>query len=241
MQLPGPLKEALLIRRYKRFLADVETSDGGKTTLHCPNTGSMKNCQQPGSRVWYTLSANPARKYPGTWQLIEVDGGELVGINTALANSLAAELLASGGLPALAGYDVIRREVAYGVDKRSRIDLLLEDSAGSLPPCYVEIKNVSLGERGGVGLFPDAVTLRGQKHLKELQQVAASGCRAVLFFCVQHSGIEEVRPADEIDPDYGRLLREAAANGVELMAFGACFDLDSGAITLCRPLPVTLP
>ena len=241
MRLPEPLREAILLRRYKRFLADVETASGERLTLHCPNTGSMKNCQAPGSRVWYTVSANPARKYPGTWQLIEVDGRDLVGINTGLANKLVAELFGAAAVPSLQAYDLMRREVPYGIDGRSRIDLLLEDSGGTLPPCYVEIKNVSLGAEGGIGLFPDAVTLRGQKHLRELQRVAASGSRALLFFCVQHSGIAEVRPADEIDPEYGRLLREVAADGVELMAYGASVDVDSAEIVLRRPLPVRLP
>jgi len=240
MQLPSPLQTATLKRRYKRFLADVETAAGQSLTLHCPNTGSMKNCQQPGSRVWYTMSDNPKRKYPGTWHIVEVEGQHLVGINTSLANNLVAEAIEARRVPALKAYDTLRREVAYGEQRRSRIDLLLNSSQPGNPPCYVEIKNVSLGESDGTGLFPDAITKRGQKHLTDLMEEAGRGNRALLFFCVQHSGIECVRPADAIDPDYGRLLREAAAAGVGMLAFSANFDLEGGKITLARQLPVQL-
>ena len=236
MLFPDPLQEAVLLRRYKRFLADVELPDGRKMTLHCPNTGSMKNCQQPGSRIWFTLSDNPKRKYPGTWQIVEVDGGALVGINTSLANGLVAEAIAINRIAELSGYSSMRKEVAYG-KQRSRIDLLLESENGKRD-CFIEVKNVSLGVGYGVGLFPDAVTSRGQKHLQELIDVVRSGHRAVLFFCVQHSGIDAVRPADEIDPDYGQLLREAAKAGVELIAYRARFDLGKSGVELLDPLPV---
>lgn len=240
MKFPGPLHPAILLRRYKRFLADVELPDGSKITLHCPNTGSMKNCQQPGSRIWYSLSDNPQRKYPGTWQLVEVDGKYLVGINTGLANKLVYEALATGKVKELPHYSRIRSEVPYG-EQRSRIDLLLdspEDKGQAL--CYVEVKNVSLGVAGGQGLFPDAVTTRGQKHLQELMEVVRQGHRAVLFFCVQHTGIGHVSPADEIDPDYGRLLREAADVGVELLAMRAAYDLEKSELNLKTAIPVTL-
>lgn len=240
MKLPGPLREAVLLRRYKRFLADVETGEGERLTLHCPNTGSMKNCQEPGSRVWYSWSDNPKRKYPGTWQLLELSDGDLVGINTGLANHLVREAIEQGVVSELTGYQGLRREVAYGESGRSRIDLLLEDHIEA-PDCHVEVKNVSLGEAGAVGLFPDAVTVRGQKHLRELMQVRAAGGRAVLFFCVQHTGIGELRPADQIDPEYGRLLREAAAAGVELLAWRARFDVEEAEVSLVESLPVRLP
>ena len=236
MQFPDPLQEAVLLRRYKRFLADVELPDGRQMTLHCPNTGSMKNCQQPGSRVWFTLSDNPKRKYPGTWQIVEVEGGALVGINTGLANGLVAEAIAINRVAELSGYSSMRKEVAYG-NQRSRIDFLLASENGD-SDCFIEVKNVSLGVGDGVGLFPDAVTSRGQKHLQELIDVVRSGHRAVLFFCVQHSGIDVVRPADEIDPDYGQLLRDAAKAGVELVAYRARFDLEKSIVELLDPLPV---
>ena len=240
MNFTDPLQPAILIRRYKRFLADVELQDGSVLTLHCPNTGSMKNCQEPGSRVWYSLSDNPKRKYPGTWQLIEVDKKYLVGINTGLANKLVQEAIATDKVPELHNYSRIRSEVPYG-EQRSRIDLLLDSPEDAKQPrCYVEVKNVSLGVGGGLGLFPDAVTVRGQKHLQELIEMVQQGHRAVLFFCVQHTGIDRVSPADEIDPQYGSLLREAASAGVELLAMRASYDLDNSSLCLSTEIPVVL-
>jgi sugar fermentation stimulation protein A len=230
------LREARLIRRYKRFLADVELADGSQLTLHCPNTGSMKNCQEPGCRIWYSTSDNAKRKYPHTWELIENPQGHLIGINTGRANSLVREAVEAGRVAGLTGYQQCRAEVPYGSQK-SRIDLLL---SGSGPDCYVEIKNVSLGVGDGLGLFPDAVTTRGHKHLQELMEVAAAGERAVLLFCVQHTGINRVGPADAIDPRYGELLREAAGRGVELMAQGASIDTASARIDLNNSLAVVL-
>lgn len=237
MLFDPPLQSAILIQRYKRFLADVRLPDGSQLTLHCPNTGSMLNCQVPGSRVWYSTAANPDRKYPHTWELVESPEGELIGINTGRANHLVREAIEAQRLVELRDYPVLRGEVSYGQEK-SRIDLLLQGHA-SQPDCYVEIKNVSLGMGAGLGLFPDAVTQRGQKHLRELMQVRAAGLRAVLLFCVQHTGIAELRPADAIDPEYGMLLREASAQGVELLAYAA--SLAPGEITLAARLPVVLP
>ncbi len=240
MKLQDPLHSGILIKRYKRFLADIELDDGSLMTLHCPNTGSMKNCQDPGSRIWYSLSDNPKRKYPGTWQVIEMNGKDLVGINTGLANALVAEAIGAGRISQLPPSGELRREVPYGTDNKSRIDLLLMPEGEEARPCYIEIKNVSLGEAEGVGLFPDAVTQRGQKHLRELMQVKQQGDRAMLFFCVQHSGIASVSPADSIDPEYGQLLREAHHVGVEIVAYRASFDLANNVIELTTELPVLL-
>lgn len=240
MQFEQPLQQAILLKRYKRFLADIELPSGEIITIHCPNTGSMKNCQQVGSRVWYTDSENPKRKYPCTWQIVEVDSGDLAGINTGLANKLVHEAISEGRVEQLASYAEIRTEVAYG-EQGSRIDILLDnpeqDDAWS---CYVEVKNVSLGIGQGMGIFPDSVTSRGQKHLQELMYMRAQGHRAVLLFCVQHSGIQQVAPADELDPEYGRLLRLAAGSGVEVLAYGVTFDLTNSAIKLAGQLPVIL-
>lgn len=234
------LEQAVLIRRYKRFLADVELDDGSKLTIHCPNTGSMKNCQDPGSRVWYTDSKNEKRKYPCTWQIIEVAETDLVGINTGLANGLVAEAITDNLVTQLPGNGLMSREVSYG-EQGSRIDLLLDYSASGVgEKCYVEVKNVSLGMGEGIGVFPDAVTTRGQKHLQELMAVRRDGYRAVLFFCVQHSGIDTVTAADDIDPRYGQLLREAADQGVEIIAYRAEFDIAGASITLWTELPVLL-
>lgn len=238
MKFPEKLQTAVLLRRYKRFLADIELPDGSQMTIHCPNTGSMKNCQQPGSRVWYTMTDNPKRKYPGTWQLVEADGRYIVGINTGLANKLVREAIEQGLVASLGQFDALTSEVPYG-KQRSRIDLLLESSRrGS---CYVEVKNVSLGGSDGQGLFPDAVTQRGQKHLQELMEIVRQGRqRAALFFCVQHSGITRLSPADEIDPEYSRLLRQAAVEGVQLLAYRARFDLEESRVWLQDEIPVAL-
>jgi len=240
MKFDQPLQEAILIKRYKRFLADVELADGSQLTLHCPNTGSMKNCQQPGSRVWFTDSGNPKRKYPCTWQIVEVEQQHLVGINTGLANGLVEEAIVAGNIAELPPTASVRREVKYG-EQGSRIDLLLDYGCdGKEELCYIEVKNVSLGLGKGLGVFPDAVTSRGQKHLQELMEMHKQGHRALLFFCVQHSGIDRVTAADDIDPRYGELLRQAAKTGVQIIAYRAEFDLDAASICLQTGLPVLL-
>ncbi|WP_426415875.1 DNA/RNA nuclease SfsA [Aestuariirhabdus sp. LZHN29] len=234
-----PLIEGRLLRRYKRFLADVETAEGGCLTVHCPNTGSMKNCAAPGSRVWYWDSGNSQRKYPHTWELVETtldEGGGgsiagLAGVNTARPNHLAREAIESGCLVELQGYSEILREVAYGKE-RSRIDLLLR--ASDRADCYVEVKSVTLAVGSGVGLFPDSVSARGAKHLRELMAVVKAGYRGVLLYVVPHTAIERVAPAHEIDPEYAATLRQALACGVEVIAYGANISLD--AITLERRL-----
>jgi len=234
MQFDPPLQVARLVRRYQRFLADVVCSDGTPLTVHCPNTGSMRACAEPGSRVWYRDSGNPQRKYPCTWELVEVQGRFLACINTQRANGLVEAALHAGTVPSLRGYTRLQREVRYGAEN-SRIDLLLHFAAQR---CYVEVKNVTLLEEDGIGAFPDAVTQRGAKHLRELQQMVREGQRAVLVFCVAHTGIQAVRPADHIDPGYGRALREAVAAGVEVVALGA--EITPQAMALRGPLPVLL-
>ncbi|KEI69992.1 DNA/RNA nuclease SfsA [Endozoicomonas elysicola] len=242
MKYDSHLSEARLIRRYKRFMADVELSDGSQITLHCPNTGSMKNCLYPGYRVWYSDSKNPKRKYPCTWEQAEIpvifDGEEritLAGLNTGRANALVEELLMAGEVQELSEYQNIRREVRYG-EENSRIDLLLQQEG--LVDCYVEVKSVTLAMGDGFGLFPDAVTSRGTKHLRELTQMVAGGDRAVLFFCVQHTGIDRVSAAKEIDPVYAEALKKAVDAGVEVMAWGA--EMSADKIELVRQLPVIL-
>ena len=240
MQLQNKLQAGVLLKRYKRFLADITTQEGESITIHCPNTGSMKNCQEPGSRVWYSDSGNPKRKYACTWELVEVDNKHIVGINTGLANKLVHEAITSIRIDELAGYESLRTEVAYG-EQKSRVDLLLQGTASDPDAlCYVEVKNVSLGLGDGLGSFPDAVTTRGQKHLQELLHMHTLGHRAVLLFCVQHSGIQRIIPADEIDPEYGRLLREVVSKGVEVLAYRVEFDLQNSGITLGEKVPVLL-
>lgn len=228
-----------LIRRYKRFLADVRLDDGSVITVHCPNTGSMKNCTEQDAEVWLSTSENPNRKYPHTWELIRTHRGHYIGINTHRANELVETAIRSGRITPLTGYAGLAREVRYGT-QNSRIDLLLTDE--SKADCFVEVKSVTLLEEPasrGVGYFPDAVSERGSKHLEELQAAVAAGHRAVLFFCVQHTGINEVRPADHIDERYGRLLREAKAAGVELLAYKV--RKTPHGLALSRPLDVNLP
>lgn len=231
MLLQHQLTPGKLVRRYKRFLADVELADGTVVTAHCPNSGSMRGCAAPGSPVLLSTSDNPARKYCHTWELVYADGC-WIGINTGLPNRLAREAIEQGIVTELQGYGRISQEVCYGVE-RSRIDLLLEEPG----LCYVEVKNVTLVENG-MARFPDAATTRGQKHLRELMAMVAGGARAVNFFVVQHAGARAVTPADDIDPAYGRLLRQAARAGVELLAYQA--DITPAEIVICRPLPIVL-
>ncbi|MDN6874553.1 DNA/RNA nuclease SfsA [Pseudomonas citronellolis] len=235
MRFAPELEEARLLRRYKRFLADIETAGGEQLTIHCPNTGSMLNCMSEGCRVWFSRSDDPKRKLPGTWELSETPQGRLACVNTGRANRLVEEALLAGSVAELAGFAALRREVAYGVEN-SRADFRLEFAAG---PVFVEVKSVTLGfDATPVAAFPDAVTIRGAKHLRELAALARQGIRAVLLYCVNLSGIEAVRPAEEIDPAYAAALREARDAGVEMLAYGA--DIDVSEIRLSRPLRIEL-
>ncbi len=235
MKIQGPWLPGKLIKRYKRFLADVTLEDGTLITAHTPNTGSLKGCCVPGSKVWLRDTQNEARKYPYSWELVEPEPGVWVGINTGLSNQLVREGIETGVIEPLQGYSQISTEVRYGLEK-SRIDLLLEREGH--PPCYVEVKNVTLVE-GEIALFPDAVTVRGTKHLRELIEVVNQGERGVLVFCVQRKDGRELRPADEIDPVYGKTLRQAMSAGVEVYAYQA--DPKPGEICLDRTLPVVCP
>jgi sugar fermentation stimulation protein A len=234
MKFRATLVEGRLIRRYKRFLADVQLG-GGVITAACPNTGSMMGCAEAGNRVWLSESDSATRKYRHTWELVEV-GKTLIGINTALPNALVHEAIEGGAIPELAGYASIRREVPFG-EERSRVDLLLE--APRRPPCYVEVKNVTAAVTKGVALFPDCVSDRGAKHLRELIRLKAAGLRPVQMYCVQRGDVKEVRPADGIDVEYGRMLREAIAAGVEVMAYRARITPDE--IRLEKRIPVVCP
>lgn len=234
MKFEQALTAGRLVRRYKRFLAEVDTA-AGVVTAHCPNTGSMAGCAEPGMPVWLSYAPKPSRKLAWTWELVEVAGGVLAGVHTGRSNALVREALEAGRLPALAGYPRLRSEVRYGV--ASRIDLLLEGDGR--PPCYVEVKNVTAAVADGIGFFPDAVTSRGLKHVRELQAQVEAGARAALVFCVQREDVQEVRPADHIDPAYGQALRRAVAAGVEVLALGA--TLSPSSIELARPLAVVLP
>jgi sugar fermentation stimulation protein A len=217
MRFHPPLEEGRLIRRYKRFLADIETVRGELLTIHCPNTGSMLNCQVEGGQVWFSRSNDPRRKLPGTWAIGETPHGRQFCVNTARANGLIEEALRAGVIAELDGFTELKREVAYGQES-SRIDFRLDYPSG---PAYVEVKSVTLGFEGSsVAAFPDAVTQRGAKHLRELAHLARDGIRAVQLYCVNLTGIDAVRPAEEIDSAYAAAFREAVACGVEVLAYG---------------------
>ncbi len=235
MKFPTPLVRGRLIKRYKRFLADVSLDTGEPVTATCPNTGSMMGLAVPGAAVWLSVSASPTRKYPHTWELVEADAGRgptLVGINTSHPNRLVADAIASGALAEVSGYATLRREVKYGLS--SRIDILLEDPAKGL--CYVEIKNVHLSRRAGLAEFPDSVTERGAKHLAELSAMVAEGHRAVMVYLIQRADADAVSLAADIDPRYAAAFEAARAAGVEAIAY-AC-DLSPTEITIARPVPI---
>ena len=234
MQFLPPLKPARLIQRYKRFLADVVTPEGKEITLHCPNTGAMTGCATPGDTVWYSTSDSKTRKYAHTWEITETQAGAFICVNTLRANQLVKEAIQSSVIPELCGYSMLKSEVKYG-EERSRIDFLLQ--ADERRNCYIEVKSVTLAEED-YGYFPDAVTERGQKHLRELMSVVASGDRAVVLFAVLHSAITRFSPARHIDPKYAQLLNEAQSKGVEILAYKA--ELSADTMTLIEPLPVVL-
>lgn len=229
-----PLQPATLIKRYKRFLADVTLPNGEIKTMHCANTGAMTGCASAGNQVWYSTSNNPKRKYPNSWELSVTAKNDWICINTAKANALVVEAIEQHRIPQLAGYDTLRTEVKYGKEN-SRIDILLEQTASepSRPACYIEVKSVTLLQEeygAGCGFFPDAVTTRGQKHLRELIEMVELGHRAVLFFAVLHTGIENVATAHHIDADYSQLLKQAQKAGVEVLCYKA--DISAKQIEL---------
>lgn len=222
MRFEPALEEGRLVRRYKRFFADIETASG-PLTIHCPNTGSMLNCLNPGGRVWFSRNDDPKRKLRGTWELGETPHGRLACFNTGRANALVEEALRGGVIAELAGFAELRREVCYG-EESSRADFRLEFADG---PAYVEVKSVTLGFADcAVAAFPDAVTARGTKHLRELAALARQGVRAVLLYCVNLSDIEAVRVAAEIDAAYAAAWLDAQAAGVEVLAYAAAIAPD---------------
>ena len=218
MLFSTPLIPATLVRRYKRFLADVVLPSGEAVTAHVANPGSMIGLAPPGAKVWLSKSNNPKRKLAHSWELVEVDlgaGHEMVGVNTSHPNRLIADALAAGAIPELVGYDRVRREVKYG--ENSRVDFLLESA--TRPSCYVEVKNVHLMRTKGLAEFPDAVTARGAKHLDELGRMVAVGHRAVMLFLIQIGSATRFTLARDIDLAYGTAFDRARAQGVEAIAW----------------------
>ena len=202
-----------LIKRYKRFLADVRLESGDTVTAHCPNSGSMKACSEPGRPVYLSHHDNPKRKLKYTWEMIDM-GSSLVGVNTNVPNKLVKSSIEAGMIPELAGYETVTPEVK--VSDHSRLDLVLSDPDKGR--CYIEIKNCSLVDRGHAQ-FPDAVTERGLKHIHELESLLQQGNRCVMFYLIQRMDADRFSPADHIDPAYGKGLRQAAKQGVETLVY----------------------
>jgi sugar fermentation stimulation protein A len=235
MRFPTPLLRGTLVKRYKRFLADVKLDDGRLITAVCPNTGSMMGLTAPGSTVWLSESDVPTRKYRHTWEMVEADLGKgpaLVGINTALPNKLVAEAITAVRVKALAGYPGFRREVKYG--KNSRVDLLLE--CADKGKCYVEIKNVHLSRKHGLAEFPDSVTERGTKHLAEMSDMVREGHRAVMVYLIQRGEARRLSFARDVDPNYGAAYDAAIAAGVEAIALRC--RLSTEEIVVDKPVPI---
>jgi sugar fermentation stimulation protein A len=232
MRFQTPLVPGRLIRRYKRFLAEVELDAGGVVTAHCPNPGSMMGLSDPGLRVWLEPNDDPRKKLKYGWRLAELPGGHWSGIDTAVPNRVVAEALAARALPELAAYATVRPEVAYGT--RSRVDFLL--TGPGLPDAYVEVKNVHLRRDGDWAEFPDSVTTRGAKHLRELADVVAAGHRAVMLYLVQRTDCTRLKMAADLDPGYAAAFEDAHRAGVEML----CYDtrISGDGVFLHRALPV---
>ena len=232
MKFDAPLKHGTLLRRYKRFLADVELESGERVTAHCPNTGGMLGCQKEGSAVVLSHRPSPKRKLDYRWELAS-DGGQWVGIYSAYANALVEEALAQGAIEcfAEAGWSW-RREVSVA---DSRLDFLLEHSESGRQ-CYVEVKSVTASTEPGVALFPDAVTQRGRRHLEALMALKAEGVDVAMLFVVQRGDCDRIRVAPEFDPDYAKTLAEAIDRGVEVMAVGC--DVSPRGISVVHSLPM---
>ena len=235
MEFDSPLVAGRLVKRYKRFLADVTLDNGETVTATCANTGSMRGLVEPGVRVWLSTNDSPTRKYRHTWEMVENDAGRgptMVGINTGHPNKLVDEAIGAGKISALKGYSERRREVKYGVN--SRIDILLESAKKGR--CYVEVKNVHMMREPGVAEFPDSVTSRGAKHLTEMANMVAEGHRAVMVYLIQRADATRLTFARDIDPEYGAAFDEAAARGVEALAYRC--DLTPAGIAVEKKVPI---
>ncbi len=231
MQFEQALKQGTLLRRYKRFLADIRLEDGAELTIHCPNSGSMRSCSEPGSPVCYSKSDNPKRKYPHTLEMVH-NGRTWIGVNTSRTNTIVAEAIEQQKITELGPFDAIRKEIK--TSDSSRLDLMLEDRGQRT---YIEIKNCSLAENGRA-MFPDAVTSRGTRHLQELARLVSAGHRGVIFFLVQRLDCHSFAPAAAIDPVYASTLAQVHRSGVDILAYQAQVTPES--IEVVKSLPVIL-
>lgn len=231
MQFPAPLIKGRLIKRYKRFLSDIELASGEIVTAHVANSGSMMGLKDPGREVWLSPANNPKRKLQYTWELVDV-GSSLVGINTSLPNAIVAEAIAASAIPELAGYEHLKREVKYG--ENSRIDIFLSDD--QKPDCYVEIKNVTLKRDKDWAEFPDAVTSRGTKHLRELSNMVQEGHRAVMLYLIQRQDCNGFSIAKDIDPEYANAFQQAIAAGVEILGYDCHISTKNIVIGARKPI-----
>jgi len=231
MKFNPPLQSATLLKRYKRFLADVKLEDGRETTVHCPNSGSMRGCSTPGSQVFLSRSENPKRKYPHTLEMV-LNGTTWIGVNTMRTNALVAEAIAAGRISEFQNMDSVQSEIKTSAS--TRLDLLLTKDARTI---YMEIKSCSLAENGWA-MFPDAVTTRGTKHLHELADLVSRGHEGVIFFCVQRLDAEQFRPAVQTDPVYAETLSQVHRQGVRILVYQA--EITPQEIHIIRPLPFSL-
>ncbi len=234
MRFPTPLVPARLIRRYNRFLSDMVLEGGSEVRAHCPNPGSMMGLKDPGLRCWLEPNDDPKKKLKYGWRLVELEGGDWSGVDTAVPNRVVKEVLMARAVPELASYGTVRPEVKYGA--KSRVDFLLTEPG--LPDAYVEVKNVHLRRDGDWAEFPDSVTARGARHLDELAEMVAQGHRAVMFYVVQRTDCARFRLADDLDPAYAEAFARARAAGVEAI----CYDsaISPQEITLRKPIPIEI-
>jgi sugar fermentation stimulation protein A len=232
MRFQTPLQPARLVRRYKRFLADAVLEDGREVTAHCPNPGAMMGLAEPGMRVWLEPNDDPRKKLKFGWRLVELDAGNMAGIDTGVPNCIVGEALAEGRIAGLTGYGSIRSEQRYG--ENSRIDFLLSEPGR--PDAHVEVKNVHLRRDSDWAEFPDCVTARGAKHLAELSRIARDGGRAVMLFVVQRTDCARFRLAPDLDPAYAMAFDSARDMGVEVMCHGT--EISAEGVSLTGPLPV---
>ncbi|MBB1312153.1 MULTISPECIES: DNA/RNA nuclease SfsA [Aliivibrio] len=235
MKFEAKLESGILIKRYKRFLTDIKLPDKSERTIHCANTGAMTGCAEPGNTVFFSTSSNLKRKYPNSWELSVTEQNHTICVNTIRANQLVVEAIINKEIDELVNYAELKTEVKYG-SENSRIDILLSEKM--LPDCYIEVKSVTLLDESGQGYFPDSVTTRGQKHLRELTEIAQNGQKAVLFFAVLHSGIEKVSIAHHIDQQYYSLLLEAIESGVTVLCYQA--EMSPTEMKIVRKLPFSI-